>query len=134
MEKQIITIETLQLAKEKGFKPKTVSTSWTFKSLLGEGKLAIGALVNLQCQSNLLSEIQKWLRDEHKIDIQILRNKPGYDEYFVEIYKTDDSSKYDFLILKEDDGVYIKWFPKYEEAQEQALYKALMLIENEKLV
>lgn len=132
MEKQIITIETLQLAKENGFKPKTISTSWTFKSLLGEGKLVIGVLVNLQCQSNLLSEIQKWLRDEHKIDIQILRNKPGYDEYKAEIYKTDDSSKYYFLTLKEEDNTYIKWFPEYEEALEQALHKALMLIENGK--
>lgn len=74
------------------------------------------------------SYIQKWLRDIHGIDLHILRNKPGYNEYKVEIYKVS-SSTHDYIHFWIKDGEYIKWFLTYEEALEAGLQEALKLIE-----
>ena len=69
------------------------------------------------------SLLQKWLREEHKIDIQILRNKPGYNEYKVEIYKTDEySDHYLYFFIKEGGCT-------YESALESALKESLKLIQ-----
>ena len=56
--------ELLLLAKSKGFQPRTFSTIWTFRGIIGEGKKIV---INKDCESNLLCEIQRWLREVHKI-------------------------------------------------------------------
>lgn len=129
MEDTLIEFKTANLAKEKEFKPKTVSTSWTFKSLLGEGKLTIGALMNLQCQSNLLNEIQKWLREVHKIQITIdpIYNEEGTEiEHYEFMVFTNNKSKTNAL-LDRLNGSYDK-YKTYEQALEEGLQTALKLI------
>lgn len=64
--------EICKLAQEKGFKSKTVSTSVTLKYHLGEGK---NLLINDTCNYLLLCEIQKWLREELDIHIEITSHK-----------------------------------------------------------
>lgn len=107
--------ELLTLAEEKGFKPKTFSTNWTFENLLGRGKMREGSLVNSQCESNLLNEIQKWLREIHKIymliDMGIQR------DYHWKCF--DEESPFNY-----SEGS----FETYEQALESGLYEALKLI------
>lgn len=73
----------------------------------------------------LWQQVIDWLRIAHKVDIQILRNKPDYNEYKVEIYKLSDNNTYFHMFIK--DGDYITWFSSYEEAREQAILKAIEL-------
>jgi len=111
--------ELLQLAKDKGF----IATFVHDKPFIYSSKEPLRWLF-------WMTELQKWLRDIHKIDIQILRNKPGYDEYKVEIYQTTNSDTYFFGLIKEDDE-YIKWFKVYETALEVGLFESLKLIKDE---
>ena len=71
-----------------------------------------------------------WLRKEHNIDIQILRNKPGYNEYRAEIYKVDNISNYTYLQITEENSEFCKWFHIFEDAREQAILRAIDLIKN----
>ena len=57
--------------------------------------------------------LQKWLRDEHKIDIQILGSYKS--TYYCHVFKADE----DYL------GMYAYEFPTYEDALEYALLDAL---------
>lgn len=75
--------------------------------------------------SPLWQQVIDWFRKTKKIDIQILRNKPDYNEYKVEIYMINDNDTYLHLYIK--DGDYIVWFSSYEEAREQAILKAIEL-------
>lgn len=59
--------ELLELAKEKGFEPKTLTTGWAFRSFFGDKK----ALINETCILLLMHEIQSWLREEFKIIVWI---------------------------------------------------------------
>ena len=111
--------ELLLLAKSKGFQPRTFSTIWTFRGIAGENK-EVG--ITKTCQSNLLNEIQKWLREEYKVETVV-------HPVFVE--KAASTVKYDWYILYdiskdaiEDDGL-----PShtYELALEKALNEALKL-------
>lgn len=72
------------------------------------------------------SLLQKWLREVHKIDIQITIVKAGYKEYKVEIYKQpENTNQYTYFFIKEEDGLYIKYFQNYEDALEEGLLIAL---------
>lgn len=85
---------------------------------------------NIQVDAPLWQQAIDWLRITKKIDIQILRNKPNYHEYKVEIYKLNNNDTYLHLYIKDNDG-YIVWFTTYEEAREQAILTAIELVENE---
>jgi len=92
-----------KLAREKGFKAKTVSTSVTLKYHLGEGK---NLLINDTCDYLLLCEIQKWIRDEFEIYIQVFYHKSG---------------KFEVMIVNSSDNVistelFGEMFISYEEA------------------
>jgi len=69
-----------KLAREKGFKAMTVSTSVTLKYHLGEGK---NLLINDTCDYLLLCEIQKWIADEFEIYIQVFYHKSGKFEVMI---------------------------------------------------
>ena len=131
MEEQLISIETAILAKEKGFDE---ITRYYFNEY-GMSKDSSSTSLYWYsddgfCRRPTQSLLQKWLRDKHNIDIQILRNKPGYNEYKVEIYKTNNTNEYIYFTIKEKDGIYIKWFKTYEAALEKGLYQALTLIKE----
>jgi predicted patatin/cPLA2 family phospholipase len=104
-------MKLLQLSKEKGFisRDNLIEVNSDYKYLW-------------------MCELKKWLREVHRIDVQVLRNKPGYDEYKVEIYKTDNTNSYIHFWIKEED--YIKWFESYEDALEEGLFEALNLVND----
>ena len=115
--------ELAKLAKEKGFKTHTVTTGYTFTYLLG-GK---NIMINETCIYLFLCEIQKWLREVHKIDIMILpwenteNNTVSY-QYFV--LNNFDENKYDDSYVEE------KNYDTYEKSLEIGLQEALKLINN----
>lgn len=113
MEKSLLII-----AREKGFRPKTFSTKWTFENMLGEGKMREGTLVNPECESNLLNEIQKWLRDKHKIFALCILSKEQGDKWCFVVKQAKWS-----LPSVINNGEH-----SYEEALESGLYEALKLI------
>jgi predicted patatin/cPLA2 family phospholipase len=104
-------MKLLQLSKEKGFisRDNLIEVNSDYKYLW-------------------MCELKKWLRKVHRIDVQVLRNKPGYDEYKVEIYKTDNTNSYIHFWIKEEG--YIKWFESYEDALEEGLFEALNLVND----
>lgn len=141
MQEQIISFEVAKLAKEKGFDVKTkffydkdwFRAAWiqSDSSLKNYNNPEISKEQNkeiISCPTQSL--LQKWLREIHNTDIQILRNKPGYDEYSCEIYKTNinGSGNYFHTFIKENNSEYIKWFKTYEEALECGLLESLKLI------
>ena len=91
MEDTLISAETAQLAKEKGF------NHFHSKSLLGDMNLATQSL------------LQKWLRDVHHIDIELIK----------------------LLNKWTDRNMKMPLFNTYEEALEESLQYALMLIDQE---
>lgn len=104
MTEQLITLETAEQALLRGF-------DW----IRGLGKLDMMGQ-EILCSQSLL---QKWLRDEHKIDINIDRGgKEGH--YIVFIHR--------YGYIYEGDGP--KLFSSYEEALEEGLKQALLLLED----
>jgi hypothetical protein len=131
MEEKLVLFETAKLLKEKGFR-ESVHAYYDINDGYKKGYALCYHETRSEEDLDLmlaptLSLAQQWLREVHKVDIQILRNKPGYDEYRVEIYKTSNLDTYFFGSIKEDDE-YIKWFKFYEEALEAGLEYALNLI------
>ena len=63
--------EICSLARKKGFKAKSVSTAVTYNYYL-EGK---SVLVNDTCVYLLLCEIQKWIREDFDIHIEVTSHK-----------------------------------------------------------
>ncbi len=116
--------DTLKLAKEKGFLPKTFSTNWTFENLLGEGKMSRGTLVNKECESNLLNEIQKWLREKHRLHVEpvvlINDNNLTWGCFVYHLHDNDFEIAQIKTILEDS----------YELALEAGLLSALKLIQK----
>lgn len=113
MEEQLITLETAKLAKEKGFITKTVTTGFTNDYLLG-GK---NVMITEMCIYLWMCELQKWLREVHKIVLLI--------------HQYDDNKKYSYLIDEEfiyEFGTRNPNYNIYEEALEIGLQEALKLI------
>jgi len=107
--------ELLLLAKSKGFQARTFSTIWTFRGFIGEGKKIV---INKDCESNLLCEIQRWLREVHKIDAFV--NPIETMLFETRSYQSRVFTKTSVTI----GGVY----DSYEKALEVALESALKLI------
>jgi hypothetical protein len=81
------------------------------------------------------SLLQKWLRDEHNIDIQVICNhseKLG-KHYLLGIIYIINNQVESFIIKETDVNIdYVnKMFITYEEALEIGLYESLKLINNE---
>lgn len=68
--KYLIKREIAELAKDKGFKPKTMTTINTFEASLD---IKPGIKLNYQCKLLLLEEIKMWLRLEYNIEIEVYR-------------------------------------------------------------
>lgn len=115
MKEQLISFETAELAKEKGF-PQEIA----YDHYLSDGKM----MTNNYYKDKLLdnkdliaaptqSLLQKWLREVHQIDVIIINTQFG--QYWFRLdatTKAGQSNKYD----------------TYEQALEKGLQKALKLI------
>jgi hypothetical protein len=107
-----------KLAKEKGFTTHTVTTKFTNDYLLG-GK---NVIINEICILLWMSELQKWLRKNYDIHIEI-KNYSNNLYYGLIIYDTAPY-EYDDNLVK-DDAENCK---TYEKALEICLYKGIKLI------
>lgn len=116
MEEQVVSFEVAKLAKEKGFEEFSNKVFNQFGKLFifNSGLLANHIRINAPTQSLL----QKWLREEYKIDIDIRHWSNGYG--FI-LYK----NKIPKIINSLSSG-----FKTYEEALEEGLKEALNLIEK----
>lgn len=146
MTEKIIDFDTAKLAKEKGFEVnclhfytklnskmfridehgRTYTIKNTTKKLYKcgeEAALNIESVYLAPTQSLL----QKWLRDNYNIDIQVLIVKPGYKEYKVEIYRIEENNPH-YLHTFIRDGDYVKFFLLYEDALEAGLKESLKII------
>ena len=140
MEEQLISFDTAKLAKEKGFNIPTISyynpkgrseesegymterlesSNWNN----GQGSYPTHAK-DIECSAPTQSLLQKWLREKHKIHIQI---------QVLGQFVNGDNKFYSQVILFGDN----KWISKfisnkltytYEEALEIGLHEALKLI------
>lgn len=118
MEEQRVNFETAVLAKEKGFKlPLSSANNYWIKD---GSRIASYEWFNLEDFMDYIdaptqSLLQKWLREEHNIDVLVDK---GFlcDNYSYEIYHKNDMI----------DSEYI--FKTFEKALEAGLYEALKLI------
>ena len=125
MKEQLVSFETAKLAKEKGF-------DWRVTHRYQGEDLISGALYNSNDKEEQAlwnvelisvpsqSLLQKWLRDEHNIDV--------WAQPFVMNNNLPDES-YSYFLFK--DGSWIKDgvdYLDFEDALESGLYEALKLI------
>ena len=115
MKDTLIEFKTAKLAKEKGFKSDTYIPGHRHEGDVGDFK---GFYFPTQ------SLLQKWLREEYKIDIEI-RNLREVEQG-IKLYK------YGYISIVESEEKrhkqYNTFSETYEEALEIALYEALKLI------
>ena len=112
LKEELISFDTSKLAKEKGF---NISTKFTFKS---NGKKYEGTYFSGQPDiyyRPTQSLLQKWLREIHKIDVNVLP------------YST--RKKY-WEVVVEGAGYTWSGYETYEEALEEGLQHALKLIQK----
>jgi hypothetical protein len=127
MERNIIPLEyadLCKLAEEKGFKPKVLTTSWTFDQCLGKKDLQ-GLWLNEVCLDLLLEEIKGWLRKEHKIFMNVI---PDNEDNilcwsYTYINKYDDYDHEDSYSCGSTSP-----YPSYREALEEVLEICLKLL------
>ena len=126
MTEEICTYEVAKLAKEKGFKWKCRDYYNMYSELRVNGIYAI-EYTNSQIDDGYMtaptqSQLQKWLREEKKLHIEIIATASGY--YWV-LNKTNGTSITDSDVLdrwtNEDSGR----FDIYEQALEDALKYSL---------
>lgn len=130
-----IKFETAKLAKEKGFnvptwecfnsKGKPIDYSRNIYAYENDGKF-----ISKPTQSDL----QKWLREEHKINVES-NWLPNIEKYRCLFIPMDSKKPKTFKTWREYDNYrapYLSFddFETYEEALEQGLIKGLELIEK----
>jgi hypothetical protein len=129
-----INFKTGKLAKEKGFDIYS-ETMYTKNGDICDVRSPLGAVVG-KYPRVLQSSLQKWLREEHNIDISIIVNYSHYKDgeitgkktYRVGVIYIDDDLIETFFIRPKDDDFNFIEFNTYEEALEEGLYEALKLI------
>ena len=119
MEEGIISFETAKLAKEKGFQEEELHYYFNEELLQHPNRLYYNFNQDNpprnQFSAPYQSFLQKWLREKHKIHIE-LQCDSNYYKYFILIYyKTN-------CVFSLDDSLI------YEEALEIGLQEALKLI------
>lgn len=130
MSDTLVSFETAELAKEKGFTLQTNPFGYvtkfyrpSTKTLLNYGRTGRSKLSTL-IYAPTQSLLQRWLREVHGIDVIAL---PTYSEkYIFRLYQKGTICKNQIY------GNYMsKDYANYEEALEKGLFQALKLIENE---
>lgn len=61
--------ELILLAKEKGFKTKTLSTIWVERTYIGEKTPFLS--INNECEISYLAELQNWLIHNYRIVVLV---------------------------------------------------------------
>ena len=135
MEEKIISFETAKLAKEKGLNigcemvySDMDSGMTAFNVVFGSGKQ-----INEHIDAPTQSLLQKWLRDNHNIDITIITDwKKGKRVYTCGYSYPNSKNQIDISFSRPNRGVYkdvtfIK-FKTYEQALEKGLQEALSQI------
>jgi hypothetical protein len=118
MENRQIGFELAKIAKDKGFVPRTVTTIYTNRYLLG-GK---DVMITDTCIYLWMTELQRWLRDNHNLHIGITVNQFGYG-YMYSIINTKRSECVKYLT----GGPNNKF--SYEDALEEGLLESLKLMQ-----
>ena len=146
MEEQLITFETAKLAKKKGFNENIAHLylnngesdydyDWLRKNSNLNSAFDDGAI----CTAPTQSLLQKWLRETHNIDVEVIRDSEVHyrDEtrWIVKTLNWNDIKIKDFPIaqLKFPDTSHHTDFKSYEEALEKGLEEALKFIQNERI-
>lgn len=119
----LIERETAILAKEKGFDWKSPATL----NIYEDDSASIGSyeyvrnseLLKTQYALPSQSLLQKWLREEHHLSIEIKTPDRGQPWWIAEIHKVGGYGNH----FNSDDQ-----YPSYEQALEAALVQALKLI------
>lgn len=120
MEENLINLETAKLAKEKGF--------------ISRDKLVT---VNKEYYYLWMCELQKWLRDVHKINLYISYEVIDDSEVayvwniIIDIPEGTGRKKDSWDFIKRISSFsekYMMWYKNYEEALEAGLQEALKLI------
>ena len=127
MQEQLINFETAKLAKEKGFKIdiNAESSFYTKDGKFISKNKSLDEHMYLLLDDNICvctqSLLQKWLRDEHDLDITIDTKRPYYRA---------KTRKYYFYVKKVNENVYIgdSMYNTYEEVLEAALRNSLISI------
>jgi len=116
---------TLTLARDKGFQPKTLSTKWTWDGNLTK-KLP---LITDTCELLLLHEIQMWLREDKGLEIIIgICPESDYTEYEYSVVDTrEDKTKW-YNSLSGSTISYAGTYPKYSKTLEVSIKEAIKLI------
>lgn len=144
MQEQLISFETAKLAKEKGFDIITNKYYKSINPLVTKKDLKINLLDNeLKTNYNFRSYaglylaptqslLQKWLREEHGIHIELYRHNPNNKlTWYASLYDlTEESHIYGFkasFYWTNVDGKAVR-HESYEEALEKGLQEALKLI------
>lgn len=108
----------VELARGKGFVPKTVSTKFTFDYLLGGKDVVVTEL----CIHLLFCEIQKWLREYCDVDV-LIKSIGGKNGYYIVIQRVFDGS----TLFRGDN------YFTFEQALEIGVKQALELSQEEQL-
>ncbi len=130
MTEQLISFETAKLAKEKGFDLHTIDTfyQWDGSISLCHSQsfraLEVQDKSRPECYAPTQSLLQKWLREEHEIFVQVTW-EPIIHYYYCRIDTWNNLPKH---VLYFSDGASTPEFYSYEEALEKGLYEALKLI------
>ena len=107
--------ELKQLAQDKGF--ESALMHWDMVS---------------KCDCNTfhlwMCELQKWLRDEHRMDVQPICTYKQFRFYHLGIIFINENNQVDTIILKDEGMPTKELFNSYELALESGLTEALKLI------
>ena len=143
MEESIVLFETAKLAKEKGFKWKTLDSFykmtfeeiWKSNSREKHGEFIDWNTETISVPKNNISRptqslLQKWLREVHKSDITVITDwKKGVRVYYVGLSFINKTNEIDIWFSIADDKNKIE-YKHYEQALEIGLQEALKLIET----
>ena len=128
MQEQLITFETAKLAKEKGFNEycfycyRMVDGEFMFEQRGFNNTLAE---ISKKIVSPTQSLLQKWLREEHNLYVEVFtanyawNNKVKFYYHVREIHSKHDDKYHNYRT---------EIVGTYEEALEKGLYEALKLI------
>ncbi len=125
MEEELITYSTAKLAKEKGFLLHTIDVFYQYdgtKSLCHRNSkraLQVQDMDRPECYAPTQTLLQKWLREEHNLHINI--NDGNIEGFYTSVCKLH---KNEWLFVKDI------MFKTYEQALEKGLQEALKLIKN----
>jgi len=147
MKEQLISFETAKLAKEKGFEFDVTAFEDDEEDMALYGGYSQYAILpnseehtllplywiefnhgghectdNIDCPTQSL--LQRWLREEHKIFIEV--NLHNTLEFWVDITHLKDGDRNDLYV--EDEAHQTKYFKIYEDALEAGLIATLKLI------